>query len=273
MWRHAHDHIELEKRIRDGQLGEIIALRAYRTGGRAAIYTRPPKSDTMSELLHQVQRFHSFLWASGGVYSDFYVHHIDECCWMKGLAGRSPGPGRPPLSRRRDRSEPRYLFRGIHIRRWHEVLLLRTQHVRLQRSVRQLRPRNQGHGRHLGQWAFDRPGEDLRRQSTKSPSLWKTPRGNDCYQEEWNTLIAAIRNNEPYNEVKRGAEASLVTAMGRMAAHTGRTITFEQALAHPHELGGPDLDKLTFDSPSPLKMDAGGKYPIPQPGIVTDREY
>ena len=84
MWRHAHDHIELEKRIRDGQLGEIIALRAYRTGGQAAFYTRPPKSDTMSELLHQIRRFHSFLWASGGVYSDFYVHHIDECCWMKG---------------------------------------------------------------------------------------------------------------------------------------------------------------------------------------------
>ena len=73
--------------------------------------------------------------------------------------------------------------------------------------------------------------------------------------------------------MKRGAEASLVTAMGRMAAHTGRTITFDQALAHSQELGGPDLDKLTFDSPAPLKMDADGKYPVPQPGIVTNQEY
>src|SRR5262249_17052255 len=36
-----------------------------------------------SELLYQVQRFHSFLWASGGCYSDFLIHNIDESCWMK----------------------------------------------------------------------------------------------------------------------------------------------------------------------------------------------
>ncbi len=38
---------------------------------------------TGSELLYQVKRFHSFLWASGGSYSDFLIHNIDECCWMK----------------------------------------------------------------------------------------------------------------------------------------------------------------------------------------------
>jgi len=37
----------------------------------------------MSELFWQAKRFHSFLWASGGVFSDFYVHHVDEVCWMK----------------------------------------------------------------------------------------------------------------------------------------------------------------------------------------------
>ena len=46
--------------------------------------------------MYQIQRFHSFIWASGGCYSDFYIHNIDECCWMKnawpvkaqGLGGR-----------------------------------------------------------------------------------------------------------------------------------------------------------------------------------------
>src|SRR5207245_5535765 len=40
-------------------------------------------SDLPSELLWQIQRFHSFLWASGGCFSDFYIHIIDHCCWMK----------------------------------------------------------------------------------------------------------------------------------------------------------------------------------------------
>src|SRR5690606_16302629 len=26
---------------------------------------------------------HSFIWASGGLFSDFYIHQIDEICWMK----------------------------------------------------------------------------------------------------------------------------------------------------------------------------------------------
>ena len=37
----------------------------------------------MSELLYQIRNFHCFLWACGGCYSDFLIHNIDECCWMK----------------------------------------------------------------------------------------------------------------------------------------------------------------------------------------------
>ncbi len=33
--------------------------------------------------LHLTSRFHAFLWASGGLFSDYYIHQIDECCWMK----------------------------------------------------------------------------------------------------------------------------------------------------------------------------------------------
>jgi hypothetical protein len=35
----------------------------------------------------------------------------------------------------------------------------------------------------------------------------------------------------------------------------------------------PDADKLTLDGPAPLVADANGKYPVPMPGLVVDREY
>jgi hypothetical protein len=35
----------------------------------------------------------------------------------------------------------------------------------------------------------------------------------------------------------------------------------------------PDVDKFTMDSAAPLIADANGRYPVPQPGIVTTREY
>ena len=72
--------------------------------------------------------------------------------------------------------------------------------------------------------------------------------------------------------IKRGVAASLVTAMGRMAAHTGQEITYEDMLNCDHEFA-PDVDKLTMDSPAPLQAGSDGKYPVPEPGIKRRREY
>jgi len=103
--------------------------------------------------------------------------------------------------------------------------------------------------------------------------LWRfPPPEQNPYQLEWNDLISAIRQDKPYNEVKRGVEASLVTSMGRMAAHTGREITWDQILNSDHEFA-PMVDQLVVNGPAPIQADANGKYPVPQPGITTKREY
>ena len=39
-----------------------------------------------------------------------------------------------------------------------------------------------------------------------------------------------------------------------------------------HEFA-PDADKLTLDGPPPIVADKNGLYPMPQPGIITKREY
>jgi hypothetical protein len=95
---------------------------------------------------------------------------------------------------------------------------------------------------------------------------------NDPYLNEWNDLMDAIRNDKPYNEVPFGVQASVVTSMGRMAAHTGQEITYDDMLNHPIEYA-PGIDKWTMDSPPPVASDAEGKYPVPMPGLKKDREY
>ena len=92
------------------------------------------------------------------------------------------------------------------------------------------------------------------------------------FEVEWDHLMAAIRSDKPYNEAERGAMASAVTSMGRHACHTGRAITLDEYLKLDHEFA-PQVDDLTLDGPAPLKADDKGKYPVPEPGKKTGREY
>jgi len=60
--------------------------------------------------------------------------------------------------------------------------------------------------------------------------------------------------------------------MGRMAAHTGQIVTYDDILNSDHEFA-PGLDKITLESPAPLQANPDGKYPVPMPGITRKREY
>jgi hypothetical protein len=92
------------------------------------------------------------------------------------------------------------------------------------------------------------------------------------YELEWIDLFQAIRQDRPYNEVVRGTQASLVTSMGRMAAHTGREVTYDEILNSDHEFA-PTVDQLQLGGEAPIKANSEGKYPVPQPGVQTDREF
>jgi hypothetical protein len=108
---------------------------------------------------------------------------------------------------------------------------------------------------------------------TRADMTWAFPQPEpNPYQLEWDHLIDAIRNDKPYNEAKRGTEASLVVTMGRKAVHTGQTVTFDEMLNDAHEFA-PGLDKLTMDSPAPVQIGPEATYAVPQPGRLKEREF
>jgi hypothetical protein len=107
----------------------------------------------------------------------------------------------------------------------------------------------------------------------RADMTWAFPQPEpNPYQVEWDQLVEAIRQDKPYNEVKRGAEAALVVAMGRKAVHTGQSVTFEEMMNDAHEFA-PGVSSLTMNSPAPVQLGPGGVYPTPQPGRLKDREY
>jgi hypothetical protein len=80
-------------------------------------------------------------------------------------------------------------------------------------------------------------------------------------------LFAAIRQDQPYNESERCANAAMVGILGRMAAESGKQITWEEALASKIELA-PGLDHYTAQSQPPALPDAQGHYPVAMPGFT-----
>jgi hypothetical protein len=273
MVRHCKGRQELYRRIREGQLGELLLLRAYRMGGPAA--NTGPKPADLSELLYQVRRFHSFLWASGGLFSDFNIHQIDECCWMKDawpVRAHATG-GRHFRGKSVDQNFDNYAveytfadgtkltFGGRHMAGCHEEFASYA-HGTKGSAIVSTASHTPGRVRIF-------KGHNIKREDM----VWAFPQPEPSpYQLEWDDLITAIREDKAYNEAPRGAIASLVTSMGRMAAHTGKIISYDDILNHDHEFA-PDVDQLTMDSPAPLLAAADGAYPVPEPGAKRLREY
>jgi len=84
--------------------------------------------------------------------------------------------------------------------------------------------------------------------------------------------MTAIRDNKPFNECERGVKASVVSAMGRFATHTGQEVTYDKVLNHDHDLC-PNAEEMNMESDAPLKTNPDGNYPVPAPGIIKDREF
>lgn len=275
MSRHSLARQALHAKLREGLAGELIAMRTYRMHGPIASFASGPKPDGLSDLLYQIQRFHSFLWASGGCFSDFNIHSIDECCWMKDawpVKAQATG-GRhyrgDSIDQNFDSYSVEYTFAdGTKLYMIGRCINGCTNEFNSYLHGAKGMATMTG----SGQWPakcklYQGHNEDEARL------LWKYPdREPNPYQLEWDVLVDAVRGNRPHNEVRRGAEASLVTSMGRMAAHTGRIVTYDEILNSTHEFA-PAVDQLTFDSKPPLLPGNDGKYPVPQPGIVTQREY
>lgn len=282
MSRHSRALQELAKRVHDGEIGDIILQRGYRMAGPVGYFGSLPKPANITDLMYQIQRFHSFIWASGGCYSDFYIHIIDHLGWMKNawpVKAQSVGgrhyklnpEGIPYVDQNFDSYGVEYTYADGTKFDFDGRCMTGCKDM-----YSSYMHGTKGSAIASKDGDCGMPSSIFKSQFPKrSEMVWESkvsPEERDPYQNEWVDLITAIRGDKPYSEVKRGVEASLVTSMGRMAAHTGQEITFEDMLNCDHEMA-PDLAKLTMDSAAPVLANDKGYYPVPEPGIKRNREY
>ncbi|MHC4332113.1 MAG: Gfo/Idh/MocA family protein, partial [Planctomycetota bacterium] len=80
MCRHSASRQALIQKIRDGAMGDITLVRAYRMDPGARM---GPFKGGQSELMWQIRRPYFFLWVSSAWFIEMMIHQVDECCWIK----------------------------------------------------------------------------------------------------------------------------------------------------------------------------------------------
>ena len=85
------------------------------------------------------------------------------------------------------------------------------------------------------------------------------------YVAEHEALFASIRGGQPINNGLYMAQSTMWAILGRMATYTGKTITWEQAMASQENLSP---ERYAWDAPAPILPDENGDYPIAMPGVT-----
>lgn len=268
MCRHSSARQALIQQIRDGTLGQVQLIRAYRMEYRPPL---GPRKSGDSELYWQIRNPERFLWVAGGYFHDRTIHLVDEMCWLKdswpvaahGVGGRSPDTA--DLSQNLDAYSIEYTFadgtKGMVVGRYFAKC-----HPEFATYVHGTKCAAQFSGNIHAPTVRIHKDQRIERDTI----AWEPAKETvSPYVEEWRVLLDAIRNNRSHNEVERSAFSDLATTMGRAAVHTGKIVTWDEAMASNFRFC-PDVDGLTPDSPAPAQADAAGRYPVPVPGQWTE---
>ncbi len=268
MCRHSRNRQELIKRIRDGELGPIQLIRAYRMEAVGPLGPRPPEE---KDLFWQIRNFFRFLWVSGGLWAEMDIHQIDEICWIKdaypisahGVGGRVANS--TDCSQNLDSFSVEWTF-ADGAKAYDVVRYVPNCYNDFSTYLHGTKCAAQFSGNiHAG------TVHTYKDQRVAPDNIaWKAPRKEiGPWQEEWNDLIDAIRNDRPYNEGKRAALSNLTDMMGRAAMHSGKIITWDEAMASNFQWC-PNIDAMNENSAPPIQADAQGRYPVPVPGAWSE---
>jgi predicted dehydrogenase len=266
MCRHSSARQALIEKIRNGEMGEIQFMRAYRMDSG---YYMNPFPGGQNELLWQLSpgRPYQFLWASGGVFIELMIHQIDECFWVKdawpvsahGVGGRFPGSR--DASQNFDSYSIEYTFAD-----GAKALITGRYQPNCVTDFSTFVHGTKCAAKFSGD--VHAPTTWMYRDQRIEPSqiAWRAPRERvNPWQAEWEVLLDAIRRDRPHNETRRAALSNLGAIMGRAAVHTGKLITWEEALNSKFQFFD-GVDTLTASSPAPVQADSEGRYPAPIPG-------
>jgi len=218
-YRRQVNYIEAVEQIQKGAIGDIINVTArYCTSG---IWYRPRK-ENMSDVEYQLTNWMHFIWLSGDQICEQAVHNIDTFNWiMKANPVSAYASGgrftRPADSEMWDSMSVDYEY---------------PEGKTVSFMCRQI-PDSQGANDNIiygtkGTCQIGASNSGSRIFDHNGKKIWeKNGEIKDAYREEHRALIQSIRDGQPIVELQQTADSSMVAVLGRVAAYTGKKVTWD----------------------------------------------
>jgi predicted dehydrogenase len=249
-WRRDAARREAFKRLHDGQIGDVASILAtYHTGPVKPMPEASARLPEWSDVEWQIRNWYNFSWLGGDGLVEQAVHSVDKLGWAMNdkdpIACVATGGRQIPA------------FGGNIYDHFH-VAYEYDNNVMCHLASRQITGcynENSDHIRGTKGALIIGKGSD---PFIDGAERWRW-RGEkkDMYQVEHDELFAAIRKGDVLNDGDWMLHSTMLALMGRMAAYSGKRITWEDALKSDEDLAPEETLKW------------GDKFeptPMPRPG-------
>ena len=233
-YRYAEPHRAFYKRLHEGAIGPVRFVHAtYLTG---PVKPMPPASSRpaeMSDVEWQIRNWYNFVWLCGDGLIEQACHSIDKIMWaMKDQTPvRAVGNG----GRVYPNNEGNIYDHIDVFYEWADG----TRATMAQRQIADC-PHNDNTDYVIGAKGTGTVHFAAAEMTGDTPWRADTPK-KSMYHLEHDALFAGIRKGQLVRDEQKMARSTLVGLMGRMAAYTGRAITWDECIKSNEDLFPKDL--------------------------------
>ncbi len=252
-WRYDPGVREAMKRIRDGAIGEIVAIQETYITSPYGLRERKPG---WNEMYYQMQNWYHFNWLSGDQTAQQLIHSIDKASWALG--------DKPPVKAwgmggRQVCTEPKYGDQFDH----HAAVFEYAGGVRVFGFCRDM----PGCYNETSDVIFGTKGRAYLpgRPRIEGETKWDYgPAKVSMYNVEHAELFDSIRAAKPINNGNYMFTSTMLGILAQMVCYTGQEITWEKAMSSTLSFS---LPRYGWDVEPPVKPGPDGMYPTAMPGV------
>jgi len=244
--RHQAGYIETIKQIQDGAIGDIVSARCSWNGD--GIWFKNRAKDT-SDVAYHLNNWYHFLWICGDHIVEQHVHNLDVMNWvLKGHPTQAVGFGGRGYRKTGPVEEVGHI--------WDHFAIEYTYPNGV--PVQSYCTHIPGISSDISETVYGSKGSSKVGSYRINNKKVFNGKETNPYVQEHIDLVQSIKAGKPLNELQQVTESTLTAIMGRMAAYSGKVVTWDDALNSQVVTMPPDLSDLSKIAVGPVPVP--GKY-------------